>query len=469
MTTQPQPNRLALIRRTIAVSLLSASAISWAGPPEFRLGEILVNGSPDQHPSLNTVRYYPLSDVSLVSVEPGQEHATITKLQAKGKKASVNLAATKFMPTNDPYRSYQWHFNSINLSAAHDTTTGTGAVVAVLDTGFNSGGADSVSCLTAGTDIVNNDNDPTDGDGHGTHVSGTIAQASDNGVGVAGIAYNSCLMAVKVLSDSGSGSFVDIAEGIRWATDHGANVINMSLGISAQYQITNDPVTDAALDYAYINGVTVVAAAGNDGFRKMVSYPAVYPTVIAVGATDYRDQKVRYSNFGTGLDVMAPGGDTSADRNRDGYVDGVLQETFDSNGVFGYWFYQGTSMASPHVAGVAALLVASGVATTPDDVRAALTSTAKDLGEAGYDDQYGHGLIQADAALTWVPGEPPVEEPPVDPPLACTDADGDGYCEEIDDCDDTDPKVNPGMNEKGPRRNDGIDNDCDGVIDPQSR
>lgn len=457
MTTQPRS--LAWIRRLIGVPALAISVIALADAPEFKHGEVLVSGTPDAHPGLNVVRYYPLSDVSLVSVTPGQEQAAITKLKAKGKRASLNFKATKFFSSNDPISSFQWHFDSINLGAAHSTSSGAGAVVAVLDTGFRAGGNDGVACQLAGTDIVNNDADPTDGDGHGTHVAGTVAQETDNGVGVAGVAYSSCLMAVKVLDDSGSGSFIDIAEGIRWATDNGAHVINMSLGVSATYRITNDSIMDPALDYAYDNGVTVVAAAGNDGFRKNVSYPAIYPTVIAVGATDYRDRRVRYSNFGDGLDLMAPGGDTGADRNGDGYADGVLQETFDSTGSFGYWFFQGTSMASPHVAGVAALLISSGVATAPDDVRTALESTAKDLGDTGFDSQYGHGLIQADAALGWNPGEPPPPPPP------CTDADGDGYCEEIDDCDDSDPKVHPGMNEKGPRRRDGIDNDCNGIID----
>lgn len=271
-------------------------------------------------------------------------------------------------------------------------------------------------------------------------------------------------MAVKVLDDSGSGSFIDIAEGIRWATDNGAQVINMSLGVTASARMYNDPTVDPALDYAYNNGVTVVAAAGNDGFRKNVSYPAIYPSVIAVGATDYRNQKPRYSNFGDGLDIVAPGGDTSADRNGDGYADGVLQETFESDGTFSYWFYQGTSMASPHVAGVAALVISNGTAASPDDVRAALESTALDIGEGGFDSKFGHGLVQADLALTWTAGSPPTE-PPTEPPAECTDLDGDGVCVEEGDCDDTNASVYPGFNEKGKRRNDGLDNDCNGVID----
>lgn len=436
-------------------------AVAWAEPPEFVQGEILLEGALDQHQSYQIRRYYPLSNVSAIKVPLGQEQRAVAHHRGKGKKASLNLVAHKFFSSQDPISSYQWHFDSIQLQQAHGISKGDGVVVAVLDTGFNPGGDDSVVCSVVGADIINNDSNPHDGNGHGTHVSGTVAQATDNNVGVAGVAPNSCLMAVKVLNDSGSGSFADIADGIRWATDNGAKVINMSLGIAANYQVTNDFVMDSALEYAYSNGVTVVAASGNDGFRKNVSYPAIYPTVISVGATDLRNQKTRYSNSGEGLDVMAPGGNMAADQNGDGYADGVLQETFDADGVFSYWFYQGTFMASPHVAGVAALLVASGTATSPDDIRAALQSTALDLGESGYDSKNGYGLVQAYSALQWQPGLPPT-----DPPVACTDADGDGVCLEDGDCDDGNADVYPGFNEKGRRRNDGLDNDCDGVIDP---
>ena len=456
-------DKTSLRSRLMVIPFCLFSTAVFAEPPEFVKGEILVSGSPDEHPSLTVTRYYPLSDISLISVQPGQEQARVNHLKSKGKHAALNLKASKFFTSNDPISSFQWHLDSINLTQAHAITKGAGATVAVLDTGFNAAGDDSVSCLVSGQDIVNNDADPTDGDGHGTHVAGTVAQTTDNGIGVAGVAPESCIMAVKVLDDSGSGSFIDIAEGIRWAADNGAQVINMSLGVAANYRITNDSVVDPALDYAYNQGVTVIAAAGNDGYRRNVSYPAIYPTVIAVGATDFRNQKTRYSNFGNGLDIMAPGGDTGADRNSDGYADGVLQETFDSAG-FSYWFFQGTSMSSPHVAGVAALLISAGTASQPDDIRSALQSTALDLGNEGFDKSYGHSLIQADMALAWSEAEPPTE-PPTEPPSECTDADGDGVCYEEGDCDDNNANVYPGFNEKGRRRSDGLDNDCNGIID----
>jgi serine protease len=230
----------------------------------------------------------------------------------------------------------------------------------------------------------------------------------------------------------------------------------MSLGISARFKITNDPIMDPALDYAYAQGVTVVCAAGNESSRENVGYPAIYPTTIAVGATDYVDDLAPYSNSGLGLDIVAPGGDTREDLNADGYPDGVLQETR-IDGEWGYYFFQGTSMASPHVAGVAALLVSHDVADGPDEVYDALTETAFDLGEAGFDDTFGYGLVQAFEALQWESDNEPPE---------CTDEDGDGVCLEEGDCDDTDHTTYPGAPDSSRRPDrDGVDNDCDGVID----
>lgn len=190
------------------------------------------------------------------------------------------------------------------------------------------------------------------------------------------------------------------AEGIRYACDNGAKVINMSLGVDASSGMKRDNgVLDRALKYAYAKGVTVVAAAGNENVSKRVSYPSIYPTCISVGATDYLDKKAPYSNSGDGIDIVAPGGNTLADANGDTYGDGVLQETilYRSSGLH---FYQGTSMATPHVAAAAALLISAKVATTPDDIRKVLTSSAKNLGRGGYDRTYGHGLLQVHSALT---------------------------------------------------------------------
>jgi serine protease len=423
--------------------------------PPFFAGQVVIRGAPESIPNeYSVIKYLPNANLTVVAVEKGKERGHIQSLTARGFRANLNLRAEAFVTAvNDQHYNLQWHLPLVQSDQAWDLNDGFGVTVAVLDTGLRLGGSDGIGCVVSGIDTVNGDNDPTDGYGHGTHVSGTIAQRTNNSIGVVGLAYGACIMPVKVLNDSGSGSFADIAEGIYYAVNNGAKVINMSLGTNARFNLRSDMVMDPALDYAYNNGVTVVCASGNDGSRKNVSYPAIYPTSIAVGAIDLRSQVMRYSNRGEGLDMVAPGGDTGADRNGDGYADGVLQETYGNNG-WAYYFKQGTSMASPHVAAAAAMLYSYGVVTNADDAYQVLTSTAQDLGDAGFDNTSGYGLVQAYDALTY------------DPTDSCTDADGDGWCVEDGDCDDTDPDVYPGHSDKRGRwGKDGFDNDCNGIID----
>lgn len=328
---------------------------------------------------------------------------------------------------NDPYYSpYQWNldnpvYGGIQAEQAWDITSGnSGVIVGILDTGVayeNYGAYEQAPDLAntnfvAGYDFINNDSHPNDDEGHGTHVCGTIAQSTNNGLGVAGIAYNASIMPVKVLDADGSGTATALANALYWAADNGADVINMSLSWAPGY----DPgsTVENAVAYAYNHGVTIVAAAGNDD-TGTVCYPAAYDDyVIAVGATRYDEDRAYYSNWGASLDVVAPGGDTSVDQNGDGYVDGVLQQTFGSSPTdFGFYFYQGTSMATPHVAGVAALLVANG-AVGPDAVREALENTAEDLGTNGWDSTFGHGLIDAYAALNYNVTPPENRKPVAD-------------------------------------------------------
>ena len=342
--------------------------------------------------------------------------------------AEPNYIAHALMVPNDPYYGLQWHldnaeYGGIGMEEAWDSSTGSGVTVAIVDTGiayedyqvswferYYKAPDLADTCFVAGYDFVNDDTHPNDDSspGHGTHVAGTVAQSTDNNLGVAGVAFNACLMPVKVLGSGGSGTYADVAEGIIWAADHGAQVISLSLG-------GNSPSTtlENAVAYAYNKGVTVIAAAGNEG-SGTISYPAAYDDyVIAVGATQYDETRAPYSNYGLSLDLMAPGGNTNLDQNGDGYVDGVLQQTYEKTGwrsiSWGYYFMQGTSMATPHVSGVAALLIAKGNAVTPDEVRAALQETADDLGSPGRDDTYGWGLIDAYAALQWAstPNTPP--------------------------------------------------------------
>lgn len=341
------------------------------------------------------------------------------------------IAYAHWMP-NDEFYSYQWHmdnsaYGGINAEAAWDIETGnTSVVVAVVDTGvayenYTESGrwwrrtryylapdlADT--SFVPGYDFVNNDSHPNDDEGHGTHVTGTIAQSTNNGIGVAGVAFNCSIMPVKVLNSRGSGSYTDIADGIIWAADNGAQIINMSLGGSSGSSALRD-----AVEYAYNEGVTIICSSGNDGSADTISYPAAYDEFcIAVGATRYDEAVAAYSNGGQSLDLVAPGGDLSVDQNNDGYGDGVLQQTFGSStGDMGYWFYEGTSMAAPHVSGIAALLLANGVVSTPGEVREALQSTAEDHGPVGWDSEYGWGIVDAYAALQYsaIPNNAPVAD-----------------------------------------------------------
>jgi serine protease len=339
-----------------------------------------------------------------------------------------NYVAHAFGVPNDPYFSpYQWDLYDygmlsngyasnygIQAVSAWNITRGAGVKVAIIDTGVAyenytdpvTGTQYALAPDLANTkfdtanayDFVNNDTHANDDEGHGTHVCGTIAQSTNNGLGCAGIAYEATILPIKVLDSSGSGTYDAIANGIIWAADHGARVINMSLGGSQ-----GSTTLYNAIKYAYNKGVVIVCAAGNNGTPN-VSYPAAYTECIAVGATRFDGKRARYSNYGSALDLVAPGGDTSVDQNKDGYGDGILQQTFSGSPTnFGYYFYQGTSMATPHVAGVAALVLSVHPEFTNEQVRTALQSTAKDLGTKGWDKYFGYGLVNAYGAVNWKP------------------------------------------------------------------
>ena len=305
--------------------------------------------------------------------------------------AEPNYIARTASITSDPYVDYQWNLDQMHVAEAWPTTTGEGVVVAVLDTGVKRGGPDGIAHLLSGYDFYNRDSDPTDGDGHGTFVAGTIGQTTNNGVGLAGVAYGASILPVKVMSDQGYGDISAIANGITWATDQGADVISMSLGSSYPSKTLED-----ACAYAYDRNVVVVAASGNE-FASKLGYPAAYDTVFSVGATRLDRTRAAYSNYGSGLDFMAPGGDMSRDDNGDGYADGVLQETIE-NGSWTYTFWEGTSMATPHVAAAVALVRSVGD-YSPDEVYQILADTAIDTGASGYDTTTGYGVVNVGAAV----------------------------------------------------------------------
>lgn len=297
---------------------------------------------------------------------------------------------------NDPRFKDQWHLQQIHMMDTWKAAQGDGVTVAVIDTGVAKVPDLKETEIVPGWNFVADNDNAADDHGHGTHVAGTIAQSTHNGIGVAGVAFHAKIMPIKVLSARGSGSVSGIANGIRWAADHGAKVINMSLGGPMA-----SSVLAKAVKYAHDKGVVVVCAAGNDG-RGKVSYPAAYPDAIAVAATQYDESTTFYSNWGKEIDVAAPGGNTRVDQNGDGQPDGVLQNTIVPGNISqnDYLWFMGTSMASPHVAGVAALIVGQGV-TNPDAVEKVLKETARPPKNGFKDNQnrYGAGIVDAAAAV----------------------------------------------------------------------
>jgi len=330
--------------------------------------------------------------------------------------AEKNYYVHAYFTPNDTYYSYQWNlYNSVNggiyMNDAWNIQTGSSSVIiAVIDTGvayekyknFIAAPDLASTNFVAGYNFVADTTHPNDDHGHGTHVTGTIAQSTNNSLGAAGVAFDCSIMPIKALDSAGSGNYADLAEAIYFAADNGAKVINMSLGGS-----DDSVILENAVIYAYNKGVTIVCAAGNEYQNgNAASYPAAYkPYCIAVGATRYDHAHCYYSNTGTYLDIAAPGGDNTGDQDGDGYYDGILQQTFSADPTsFAYYFFIGTSMATPHVSGVAALLISNGV-SGPVNVRQALQHSSYDLGTPGWDEVFGWGLLDACAALTYIPGD----------------------------------------------------------------
>jgi subtilisin family serine protease len=281
------------------------------------------------------------------------------------------------VPNDTLYSKYQWNLPEIATETGWNVSRGsTDVIVAVVDTGVQSDHPDLKGRLVKGMNIVDPSSPPEDDVGHGTHVAGIISALVNNNEGVAGMTWFTKIMPVKVLDSTGAGSTYSVAEGIIWATDHGANVINMSLGNYTDAQFLHD-----ALKYAYEHGVILIAASGNDNTDRP-GYPAAYPEVFAVSATDADESRAKYSNYGDYIDVVAPG--TS------------IPSTYPGSR---YAALSGTSMASPHVAALASLVCAVNPVLSNVEVMDLLRQTAKDLGTPGKDNDFGYGQIDVRSAL----------------------------------------------------------------------
>ncbi len=277
---------------------------------------------------------------------------------------------------NDPRWGGQYGLVAIRAPQGWQYSTGSASVtIAIVDTGIQLSHPDLAGKITPGFNFINGTSNANDDNGHGTFIAGIAAATTNNGIGVAGVSWGARLMPVKVLNASGSGTYADVAQGIIWATDHGAQVINLSLGgTSPSFVLEN------AVDYAYSHGVTLAAASGNTG-SNVVEYPAHYPHVIAVAATDASNNRWPSSNFGPQLSLSAPG------------------VSIQSTDIGGYGYGTGTSAATAFVSGLAAILRGLPGGGSPDTIAWIMEHTALDLGAPGYDIYTGYGLIQMDKAI----------------------------------------------------------------------
>ena len=309
------------------------------------------------------------------------------------------------VPNDRYYELQQWNMRAASLPEAWGITTGEerAVVVAVLDSGIRPEHEDIAGKLAGGWDftVPGGDPDPTDepsldiGFSHGTHVAGIIAAATDNAVGVAGVSWGASLMPIRVLAGDGRGSEAWLAEGIRWAVANGANVINMSLGTDE----SPGQALEDAIGFAHSSGVIMVAAAGNDASSKVL-YPASDSRVIGVSATGRYNELAGYSNYGYEIDIAAPGGNVARRYKPQDAVVSTGYIVSPSKSECGYMWAEGTSMAAPHVSGVAALVLARMGPMSPSDMARLLRDTAVDLGMPGDDSEFGAGLVNAHAAVT---------------------------------------------------------------------
>ncbi|MDO9557995.1 MAG: S8 family peptidase [Coriobacteriia bacterium] len=337
-------------------------------------------------PGAVKVKNLPLVNGAVFLLPSRASQKAVARLAGVRYVESDAIAYTTAKPVKPALpQALPWGIDRINADAAWATTTGDPVKVAIVDTGIDTTHPDLAANVMGGMSAVNYTRKYTDDNGHGTHVAGIVA-ALDNSIGVVGVGPDIDLYAVKVLNRKGSGYVSDIIEGLGWCQRTEMDVVNMSLGTSSDLQSFHD-----AVSALYESGTVIVAAAGNDGIGSAVNYPAAYSEAIAVSATTQTDGLAYFTCTGPEVELSAPGSS--------------IYSTY-KNG--GYATLSGTSMASPHVAGAAALVLARPIDGSdangdgkwdPAEVRARLHATAEDQGSEGWDSDFGYGLVRADLAI----------------------------------------------------------------------
>ncbi|UKS30321.1 S8 family peptidase [Paenibacillus sp. HWE-109] len=293
------------------------------------------------------------------------------------QNSQTSSIAPNFKPNDNLFSKYQWNLPLIETVEGWQFNRGAkDVIVAVVDTGADLQHPDLKGQLLPGYNVITGNDQPQDDVGHGTHVTGVIAAIVNNNLGVAGMTWYNKVMPVKVLDQTGAGSTYSVAQGIIWAADHGAKVMNLSLGNYADSGFLHD-----AIKYAYDKDVALIAASGNDNTERP-GYPAAYPEVFAVAASDSENKKAPFSNYGDYIDVTAPGVS--------------IASTYPDNQ---YAALSGTSMASPHVTALAALIRSTNPNLKNTDVYQIMRDSAQDLGTTGFDKYFGYGLIDVSKAI----------------------------------------------------------------------
>lgn len=337
-------------------------------------GIVLHDNSPESHA---------LGNIEIASVSSDEESSLLARLSKDPRVeiAEPVIMAHAYFTPNDPMYAEQWGMSKIGMDTAWNYSCGTGATIAIVDTGITAEDYQGYKALSdlkdlhfvPGYNFITPSMPPVDDQGHGSHCAGTAAGATNNAHGVAGVAHCARIMPVKVLASNGSGSMSGVAEGIRWAADHGANIISLSLGSSG-----NSDIVAKAVAYAHDKGVFLSCAAGNSG--GSVGFPAANKGCIAVSATDQNDNLATFSSRGKEVAIGAPGV-------------AILQQTISEGGkgVGSFEKFNGTSMATPAVSGAAALLYSQGI-TDPDDILVQLQSSAIEKQDQT---KFGAGILNA--------------------------------------------------------------------------